>query len=58
MEGVSGPVKEVVFHSKEEEAHRGEDKLAVKLAEKVKVLCLVIKGPNNHQAKVKGKGLS
>ena len=51
-EGVSGPVREVVFHSKKEEAHKGEDKLAVELAEKVKVLCWVMTGPDNHQAKV------
>ena len=41
-----------MFHSKEEEAHKGEDKLAVELAEKVKVLCWVMTGPTNHQAKV------
>ena len=46
---------EVVFHSKEEEAHKDEDKLAAELAEKVKVLCWVMTGPDNHQAKVKGK---
>ena len=44
---------EVVFHSKEEETHQGEDKLAAELAEKVKVLCWVMTGPDNHQAKVK-----
>ena len=42
-----------MFHSKEEEAHRGEDKLAVELAKKVKVLCWVMTGPKNHQAKVR-----
>ena len=52
LEGVSGPEREVVFHSKEEEAHQGEDKLAAELAEKVKVLCWVMTGPTNHQAKV------
>ena len=46
-------MKEVVFHSKEEEAHRGEDKLAADLAEKVKVLCWVMTGPSNHRAKVR-----
>ena len=53
LEGVSGPEREVVFHSKEEEAHQGEDKLAAELAEKVKVLCWVMTGPSNHQAKVR-----
>ena len=47
MEGVSGPEREVVFHSRE------EDKLAAELAEKVKVLCWVMTGPTNHQAKVR-----
>ena len=37
---------EVVFNSTE------EDKLAAELAEKVKVLCWVMTGPSNHQAKV------
>ena len=37
-----------------EEAHKGENKLAAELAEKVKVLCWVMTGPTNHQAKVKG----
>ena len=42
-----------MFHSKEEKAHtRDEDKLAEDLAEKVKVLCWVMTGPDNHQAKV------
>ena len=54
LEGVSGPVREVVFHNKEEEAHQGEDNLAAELAEKVKVLCWVMTGPKNHQAKVNG----
>ena len=53
LEGVSGPEREVVLHSKEEEAHQGEDKLAAELAEKVKVLCWVMTGPTNHQAKVR-----
>ena len=52
LEAAAGPVTEVVFHSKEEEAHKGEDKLAAELAEKVKVLCWVMTGPTNHQAKV------
>ena len=51
LKGVSGPVREVVFHSKEEEAHQGEDKLAVTV-EKVKVLCWIMTGPQNHQTKV------
>ena len=49
---------EVVFHSKEEEAHKGKNNLAVELLEKVKVLCWVMTGPDNHQAKVKVKDLS
>ena len=47
MEGVSGPEREVVLHSKE------EDKLAAELTEKVKVLCWVMTGPTNHEAKVR-----
>ena len=35
------------------EAHQSEDKLAAELAEKVKVLCWVMTGPTNHQAKVR-----
>ena len=50
LEGVSGPDREVVFHSKEEETHR-EGK--AKLAEKVRVLCWVMTGPVNHRAKVR-----
>ena len=53
LEAAAGPVTEVVFHSKEEEAHKGEDKLAAELAKKVRVLCWVMTGPTNHQAKVR-----
>ena len=53
MEGVSGPEREVVLNSREEKAHQSEDKLAAELAEKVKVLCWVMTGPTNHQAKVR-----
>ena len=35
-----------------EEVNQGVDKLAAELAEKVKVLCWVMTGPSNHQAKV------
>ena len=36
-----------------EEVNQGVDKLAAELAEKVKVLCWVMTGPTNHQAKVR-----
>ena len=58
LEGVSGPEGEVLFHSKEEETQKGKNNLISELAEKGKVLCWVMTGPDNHQAKVKGKGLS
>ena len=52
LDGVSGPEREVVLNSREEKAHQSEDKLAADLTEKVKVLCWVMTGPSNHQAKV------
>ena len=53
LEDAAGPVTEVVFHSQDEEAHRGEDKVAADLAKKVKVLCWIMTGPKNHESKVK-----
>ena len=47
VEGLSGPDRGVVIHSSE------EDKPSVDLGEKVKVLCWVMTGPTNHQAKVR-----
>ena len=53
LEDAAGPVTEVVFHSQDEEAHRGEDKVAASLAEEVKVLCWIMTGPLNHDSKVR-----
>ena len=50
MKGVSGPERKVVLQSKEEETHTKEED---KLAEKVRVLCWVMTGPDNHRAKVR-----
>ncbi|XP_031829277.1 glycoprotein-N-acetylgalactosamine 3-beta-galactosyltransferase 1 [Nomia melanderi] len=46
-----GPETEVKFHGEDEDFHRGEDKVAQDLAKKVRVLCWIMTGPNNHQSK-------
>ena len=47
-----GPTTEVVFHSEEEEAHKGEDLVAKEIAKEVRILCWIMTGPQNHQSKV------
>ena len=53
LEGVSGPDTAVVFHSQDEEAHRDEDEVARRMKEDVRLLCWIMTGPQNHEAKVR-----
>merc|ERR1712130_562442 len=48
-----GPTTEVVFHSEEEEAHKGEDLVAKEIAKEVRILCWIMTGPQNHQSKAR-----
>ena len=48
-----GPSVEVSFHKHDEEFHKGEDKVAQDIAQKVRVLCWVMTGPTNHETKAK-----
>ncbi|XP_057380449.1 glycoprotein-N-acetylgalactosamine 3-beta-galactosyltransferase 1-like [Daphnia carinata] len=51
MEIVDGPVRDFGVHDKHEDSHAGEDELARELREKVRVLCWVMTGPDNHEKK-------
>ncbi|GAB6033393.1 hypothetical protein CHUAL_013156 [Chamberlinius hualienensis] len=53
MVRMAGPDVPVSFHDQNEEFHQDEDILARELARKVRVLCWVMTGPNNHQTKAK-----
>ena len=50
--GVEGPKESVVFHDSDT-VHQGEDKVAIDLKEKVRVLCWIMTGPENHEKKAK-----
>ena len=52
LEDAEGPDEIVVFHNKNESGHEGEDVVARKMAEKVRVLCWVMTQPENHKSKV------
>ena len=53
LENNTGPTKEVVFHSPEEDAHKNENIVAQELSKNVRILCWVMTGPENHQSKVR-----
>ncbi|XP_014221394.1 glycoprotein-N-acetylgalactosamine 3-beta-galactosyltransferase 1 [Trichogramma pretiosum] len=53
LEHEVGPDVEVSFHKHDEDFHKGEDEVAQKMAEKVRVLCWIMTGPKNHQTKAK-----
>ena len=53
LENATGPTKEVVFHSPEEDAHKNENIVAQELSKNVRILCWVMTGPENHQSKVR-----
>lgn len=53
LEHASGPKEPLVFHSPEEWTHKGEAVKAVEMAKKVRVLCWVMTGPQNHETKAK-----
>jgi len=50
MENVTGPTQTVIFHD-DEHVHDGEDIEAKKLSERVRVLCWIMTGPENHKSK-------
>ena len=50
--GQAEDLREVVLHSKDEEAHKDEDDVAGELSEKVRVLCWIMTAPQNHKSKV------
>ena len=52
IEDAKGPTTEVVFHSPEEDAHKGEAVVAQELAKSVRILCWIMTGPQNHESKV------
>lgn len=47
------PDGDIKFHEKDEIFHKNEDKIAQELKKKVRVLCWIMTGPNNHQKKAK-----
>eukprot|EP00092_Neocalanus_flemingeri_P046355 GFUD01052125.1.p1 GENE.GFUD01052125.1~~GFUD01052125.1.p1 ORF type:complete len:358 (-),score=58.93 GFUD01052125.1:204-1277(-) len=53
LEDAEGPASEVVFHSSEEDAHRGKYAVAKELAQNVRVLCWIMTGPQNHVSKAR-----
>jgi len=53
LENATGPLVDVVFHSPEEDAHKDEGLVAEELSKKVRVLCWIMTGPQNHQAKAR-----
>ncbi|KAJ8687130.1 hypothetical protein QAD02_022924 [Eretmocerus hayati] len=53
LEREVGPDVDVSFHSNDEDFHKGEDRVAQAMAQKVRVLCWVMTGPKNHQTKAK-----
>ena len=52
LENATGPVVDVGFHSPEKDAHKDEDQVAEELSKKVRVLCWIMTGPQNHETKV------
>ncbi|XP_003702599.1 glycoprotein-N-acetylgalactosamine 3-beta-galactosyltransferase 1 [Megachile rotundata] len=51
LESEIGPETKVSFHDKDEDFHKGEDKVAQDLEKRVRVLCWIMTGPKNHQTK-------
>ena len=49
---IQSGLREVVLHSKDEEAHKDEDEVAGELSEKVRVLCWIMTAPKNHESRV------
>lgn len=50
---VEPQVESFGHHNADEEAHRGEDVIAKKLAEQVRVLCWIMTSPSNHKLKAR-----
>ncbi|KZS07143.1 Glycoprotein-N-acetylgalactosamine 3-beta-galactosyltransferase 1 [Daphnia magna] len=48
---VAGPMFDFGLHDSQENYHAGEDEVARELHEKVRVLCWVMTGPDNHEKK-------
>lgn len=53
MNDLAGPINDFGIHSSHEDSHAGEDEVARELREKVRVLCWVMTGPQNHEKKAK-----
>ncbi|GLG95763.1 Glycoprotein-N-acetylgalactosamine 3-beta-galactosyltransferase 1 [Gryllus bimaculatus] len=54
MENLAEPeVESFGFHKSDEESHKGEDVVARKMAEEVRVLCWVMTSPSNHKKKAR-----
>ncbi|KAL7646233.1 UNVERIFIED_CONTAM: hypothetical protein RMT77_003142 [Armadillidium vulgare] len=53
LKDAAGPDNPVQMHSHLEEHHKGENKEADKLVQKVRVLCWIMTGPENHEKKAK-----
>ncbi|XP_049778419.1 glycoprotein-N-acetylgalactosamine 3-beta-galactosyltransferase 1-like isoform X1 [Schistocerca nitens] len=54
LDNIQGPdIGSFGVHSHEEEFHKDEDKVARKLAQKVRVLCWVMTSPKNHNLKAR-----
>ena len=49
---IQSGLREVLLHSKDEEAHKDEDDVASELSEKVRVLCWIMTAPQYHKSRV------
>ncbi len=55
LENAEGPDEIVVFHNKNESAHKDDDLVAKNMEENVRVLCWVMTQPANHKSKVQNE---